>query len=220
MKPGNYRCLDNIFIFIARLDADVETQVVTASGKIITVTPAQYPDLFWALRGGGNNFGLVVNFTLETISLPGSELWGGTRIFTEDTFPAVIDAFASLVADSPSDPKAGTWVSWIAYEGTNLAFTELWYAEPNGQNAAIFDKSNKITAMSDTTQNRKLADYTRKVDGDNINGYREIYYSLTTKASLEVAEAAKEIFFEEIKPVLGLTGAMPVMIWQAFTIGR
>lgn len=139
---------------------------------------------------------------------------------TEETFPAVIDAFASLVTDSPSDPKAGTWISWIAYEGSNIAVTELWYAEPNGNDAAIFDKFNKIVAISDDTQNRTLADYTRKVDGDNINGRREMYYSLTTKASLEVAEAAKEIFFEEIKPVLGLAGAFPAMVWQAFTIGK
>lgn len=194
--------------------------VVTASGRIITVTPTQHPDLFWALRGGGNNFGLVVNFTLETISLPGSELWGGSRMSTEETFPAVIDAFASIVTDSPSDPRAGTWVSWIVYEGSKLAVNELWYTEPNGNNAAIFDKVKKIVAISDDTQNRTLADYTRKVDGDNINGRREMYYTLTTKASLEVAEAAKDIFFEEIKPVSGLAGAFPAMIWQAFTIGE
>lgn len=184
------------------------------------MSSSQYPDLFWALRGGGNNFGLVVNFTLETISLPGSELWGGTRTYTEESFPAVIDAFASLIADSPSDPKAGTWVSWITYQGMNLAMTELWYAEPNGQNAAIFDKSNKIVPLSDATQNWDLADYTIKIDAEDLNGYREVYYCLTTKASLEVAEAAKEIFFEEIKPVLGLDGALPIMIWQALTVGK
>lgn len=184
------------------------------------MTPRQHPDLFWALRGGGNNFGLVVNFTLETKPLPGSELWGGTRTFTEESFPAVIDAFGGIVSDSPSDPRAGTWVSWTTYQGMDIAVTELWYAEPNGQNAAIFEKVNKITPLSDTTRNRTLAEYTAQVDALNVNGNREAYYTLTTKASHEVLVAAREIFFDEIKTVLRLDGIMPAMVWQALTTGK
>jgi FAD/FMN-containing dehydrogenase len=51
--------------------------VVTASGTIVTASPTQYSDLYWALRGGGNNFGLVVNFNLSTIPFPGQKMWGG-----------------------------------------------------------------------------------------------------------------------------------------------
>lgn len=184
------------------------------------MTPTQYPDLFWALRGSGNNFGLVVNFTLRTIPFPGAELWGGSRTYTDESFPAVIDAFASLVADSTSDPKAGTWTSWLVYEGRSLAITELWYTEPNGHNAAIFDKSNKIPSLADTTQNRTLEEYTQHIGSNAYDSFRQVYYCLTTKASLEVAEAAKEIFFEEIGPVLKLEGAVPIMVWQPITIGK
>lgn len=42
-------------------------EVVTASGIILKVTPTAFPDLYWALRGGGNNFGVVTRFELETI---------------------------------------------------------------------------------------------------------------------------------------------------------
>lgn len=64
--------------------------LVTASGVPVTVSRTSYPDLFWALRGGGNNFGVVTNFKLNTFPL--GQMWGGQRIYLEDTFPKVLDA--------------------------------------------------------------------------------------------------------------------------------
>lgn len=65
-------------------------EVVTASGVIITATPQSFPDLYWALRGGGSNFGIVTNFKLD--AFPIGKMWGGQRIYTEDKFSAVLDA--------------------------------------------------------------------------------------------------------------------------------
>ena len=42
-------------------------ELVTASGVVLTVSSTRFPDLYWALRGGGNNFGVVTKFTLETV---------------------------------------------------------------------------------------------------------------------------------------------------------
>ncbi|KAF3028316.1 hypothetical protein E8E12_000290, partial [Didymella heteroderae] len=50
-------------------------ELVTASGLIITVTRKSYPDLYSALRGGGNNFGIVTKFQLHTF--PVGKMWGG-----------------------------------------------------------------------------------------------------------------------------------------------
>ena len=81
--------------------------VVLASGLQVNASPTSLPDLYWSLRGGGNNFAIVVNFNYIAFSLPGGNMWGGTRVYTENEFPAVAKAFAGVVHNSPTDGNAG-----------------------------------------------------------------------------------------------------------------
>lgn len=79
-------------------------EVVTASGVIVTASPKSYSDLYWALRGGGSNFGIVTNFKLDAFPL--EKMWGGQRIYSEDKFPAVLDAvyrFATTKSSQDTD---------------------------------------------------------------------------------------------------------------------
>jgi FAD/FMN-containing dehydrogenase len=87
-------------------------EVVTASGVIVTASPTYFSDLYWALRGGGNNFGIVTNFKLNAFPL--GKMWGGQRIYTEDNFPAVLDAIYKFgTTTSSQDPEAAQIVVCI-----------------------------------------------------------------------------------------------------------
>jgi FAD/FMN-containing dehydrogenase len=80
-------------------------ELVTASGLTITVSPTSYSDLYWALKGGGNNFGIVTNFKLN--AFPQGDLWGGQRVYLEDQFPKNLDAiYEFAVNGSPKDLDA------------------------------------------------------------------------------------------------------------------
>ena len=81
------------------LDSLVSAQVVTASGEVVRVSGESEPELFWALRGGGGNFGVVTEFefALHEVSL----MTGGVMIHALQDAPAALRAFRDMRADLP-----------------------------------------------------------------------------------------------------------------------
>lgn len=76
-------------------------ELVTADGKPHRVTATEEPDLFWALRGAGANFGVVTAIELELVEL--THLYGGTLFFDTDQIPAVIAAYRAWTRTVPDE---------------------------------------------------------------------------------------------------------------------
>jgi FAD/FMN-containing dehydrogenase len=83
------------------LDNLRSVEIVTAGGEILTADHETNFDLFWALRGGGGNFGVVTRFDYALHSV--SEVIGGPIAFPAEAAPAVLRAYADLMDDAPDD---------------------------------------------------------------------------------------------------------------------
>lgn len=196
-------------------------EVVTASGAVVTASPSAFSDLYWALRGGGNNFGIVTKFNLNTISLPGGQMWGGSRIHTVDQFPAVINAFYNLGVDSPKDPKAAQILSFAHVQSAslNVASAELQYAKPI-ENASIFAEYLAIPPIQQNTKIRTLVDLTKHFNASNPNGLRESYWTAAYKLDKDLITDIKDIFFSELSSIQDAQGIVPAMTLQVITKGQ
>lgn len=81
------------------IDNLLATQVVTADGEIVTASAEEHPDLFWAIRGGGGNFGIVTEFTFRLA--PVDQILGGELILPATR--EVIRGYLDYVATAPDD---------------------------------------------------------------------------------------------------------------------
>lgn len=94
-------------------DSVVAFDVVDASGSLRRVSGESDPDLFWALRGGGGDYAIVVGLEVALRAAPsvvgGRMLWDGGRA------RAVADAFRSLVPDAPDELTA--WLELVHFPG-------------------------------------------------------------------------------------------------------
>ena len=77
-------------------------EIVTADGKVLHVSAKQNPDLFWALRGGGGNFGVVTTFEYALHPLEHPVL-AGSRLYPYEQTRSVLNAFFELGQKAPNE---------------------------------------------------------------------------------------------------------------------
>jgi FAD/FMN-containing dehydrogenase len=82
-------------------DSVLRAEVVTADGELVAATADEHPDLFWALRGGGGNFGVVTE--LEFHLYPVERLYAGMAMFDADRAADVLAVYREWAADEPDE---------------------------------------------------------------------------------------------------------------------
>lgn len=197
-------------------------EVVTASGLVITVSPTNFPDLYWALRGGGNNFGIVTNFKLE--AFPQGKMWGGQRIFTENNFKAVLDAvFDFATVGSSKDTDAAEIVSFGNLPGVGkIAIVQTHYAQPVA-NASVFADFSALTPIMDNTDIGYHSDLTIKLNGGSPNdtlGSLQTQWDATFKVDRGLFTFLVDTFYSLIPEVQNVKGAFPTISIQPITEGQ
>jgi FAD/FMN-containing dehydrogenase len=81
------------------IDNILAADMVLADGRIVTTSPTTEPDLFWAIRGGGGNFGVVTRFTFR--AHPVSTVIAGPMLWSWDDMPAMMRYFVDHISTLP-----------------------------------------------------------------------------------------------------------------------
>lgn len=91
------------------MDNVVSYDVVLGNGTQIVANASSHTDLFWALKGGANNFGVVTNFKIKT--MPISRLSTSIQSFDESHAREFIEATANLALHDSPDLAAGSVIT-------------------------------------------------------------------------------------------------------------
>ncbi|MBC7172618.1 MAG: FAD-binding oxidoreductase, partial [Polyangiaceae bacterium] len=83
------------------IDSLVSADIVLADGTMVTASESQHPDLFWAIRGGGGNFGVVTSFEFE--AHPVSDVIAGPMLWHLDRAAEVMRFYREFVPAAPTD---------------------------------------------------------------------------------------------------------------------
>ncbi len=115
------------------VDNLISAEVVTADGNTLIASAKDHDDLFWALRGGGGNFGVVT--ALEFALHPVKDIYGGPMFFEVEDAGAILRFYRDFIADAPE--AFGGFPAWqIApplpfipeerHGDTFMAFVSCW----------------------------------------------------------------------------------------------
>jgi hypothetical protein len=86
------------------IDNLLSCQVVTADARVLTANASENEDLFWALRGGGGNFGIVTSFEFQ--AHPVHTVLGGLLLYPRDAAVDVIRHFRDYIEGAPDELTA------------------------------------------------------------------------------------------------------------------
>ncbi len=84
------------------IDNLTAADVVTAHGQLMRASTSEHPDLFWAIRGGGGNFGVVTSFEFE-LHRVGPELLSGLIVHTAAGARELLETYRRFVSEAPDE---------------------------------------------------------------------------------------------------------------------
>ena len=99
MLGGGLSWLSRRFGFAA--DSLLRAQVVLVDGRIVTASRDEHPELFWALRGGGGNFGIVTSLEFRLYEVP--TVWSGSVAFPLERAAETLARYREWIATAPDE---------------------------------------------------------------------------------------------------------------------
>ena len=83
------------------IDNLIEAEVVLASGERVNASADENPDLYWAIRGGGGNFGVVTSFLFRLHDV--DTIFGGPTFWSLEDSPEVLSAYREFLPNAPRE---------------------------------------------------------------------------------------------------------------------
>ncbi|KAH8199960.1 hypothetical protein TruAng_005899 [Truncatella angustata] len=165
----------------------LEFTLVLANATVLTVTEDTYPDIFLALKGGGNIYGIVTSYVLQ--AHPQGQVWGGNLWFdaNDETTPKILAALRDFTEHYP-DEKAGIILTAERTLGTLL---DIWilFVYYNGPTppAGVFDNFTAIAHTLDTTKTQSINEL---LSGNNWAVVKGSVYTIGTETTPLPGEAS------------------------------
>ncbi|TPK65210.1 FAD-binding oxidoreductase [Mesorhizobium sp. B2-3-3] len=104
------------------IDNLIEADLVLADGSMVRASKSENPDLFWALRGGGGNFGVVTSFLFQ--AHPVNMIFGGPVFWEAKDAPAVMRTYRDYLPEAPEE--LGAFVGLKSVPSTDPFPREYW----------------------------------------------------------------------------------------------
>ncbi|NBC67044.1 MAG: FAD-binding protein [Bacteroidetes bacterium] len=175
----------------------LSADIVTARGELVHASEEQNPGLFWGIRGGSGNFGIVTSFEFRLHEL-GPEVLAGPIVHSMDDAPKLLRFWRDYMADAPDELQCMP-VIFQAPEGeTVLCLYPLYAGKPSEGKKVIEPLRRAGNPLSDEVKIAQYAGLLSDLDEMYRAGDRTYYRSAFFDS---LADEAIDAFVEKAAPV-------------------
>ena len=147
------------------IDNLLGAEVVTADGRLIWASADSDPDLFWGLRGGGGNFGVVTRFRFRMHSL--GPIVVGCWTYSANDYEAVLRGFHGLSSAAPRQLTTS-----FELMSNELAVTACWSGAQENATAIVSPFGNLASPVTGSFGNMAYVDLQKRSDESDAWGQR------------------------------------------------
>ncbi|KAF2675969.1 putative oxidoreductase [Lentithecium fluviatile CBS 122367] len=192
-------------------DTVLEYEVVLPSGDVIRITEAdiEHADLFRALRGGSNNFGIVTRFIFRAFRQ--GRLWAGMLLHPLETRTEQLQAFYDFCATPSYDPHASLMQTFglSAERGTGCV-NSIVYTKAETEPAVYKPFTAMQPVYMNTLRELSLLELTREQDALNENGLCQVMISTTYYLDLPLLTRTVDLYQASCDSVRNYAG----IVWS------
>ncbi|KAJ5270030.1 hypothetical protein N7505_005788 [Penicillium chrysogenum] len=201
LSPMYGLAMDNIF----------EYELVLPNATVRTINDQTHPDLYFALRGGMNNFGIVTHFTIRAV--PQGQMHGGSRIYSVDKREDILEQAYQLTTTWKNDTAMAFYYRFEYDQEADdfILGMNQEYAHPIS-NPPPFRQVNEVPFESSTLRIDWPSNFS--VEGISPSGGRNLYATVTYYPSADLDRKMQDILMEEIQPIKEIPGFTPSLVIQ------
>ncbi|PFH46586.1 hypothetical protein AMATHDRAFT_69520 [Amanita thiersii Skay4041] len=153
------------------IDSIIEFEVVSPSGDVIIINDKSNPKLFFGLKGGFNNFGIVTRITMKTF--PQGAVWGGTILYEPKYIQDVTAAFLKFTL-KVTDPKASIITTFNNFLQQPV-ITQLFFYDGSCPPDGIFDDFLDIPSISNDVSERSFLSLVQSFPANELPDARGVF---------------------------------------------
>ncbi|KAH6619971.1 hypothetical protein C7974DRAFT_315739 [Boeremia exigua] len=132
------------------IDNLLSVEVVLASGEVATASQTTNPDLFWAIRGAGQNFGVVTKFTFQGHPQP-NPVFAGPLVFPPTALPQIVQFMNKFHATNDGNQALLVGFSSPPPQNAPVVLTQLFHNGTESEARAIFADLFALGPVADMT---------------------------------------------------------------------
>jgi FAD/FMN-containing dehydrogenase len=153
----------------------LSAEVVTADGRILTASAAENPELFWCLRGGGGNFGVVTRFTYRLH--PVGPVLAGMVLYPFAAARAVLRRYRDAQAALPDEATVHAALLSLPGAERAVALLACWSGDLAEGERILAPLRALGAPLADTIRRAAYTDWQSSLDVDNPPGLRNYWKS-------------------------------------------
>ncbi|KAJ5099569.1 hypothetical protein N7532_006570 [Penicillium argentinense] len=193
------------------MDNVVSYDIVLGNASQITVNKSSHPDLFWALKGGANNYGIVTKFTLRTFDIP--KVSTTIQVYNESGIPDFLTAVCDMAMLDDKDPIAAGMVATVQYNATTKVASAslLGVQEGVSRPPSQFANFSAIPATTRINNVTTMKQWATDLDSPK-QMFRVMFSHKTMKPDADVLHSIYKTWKDAVDQIADIEGLYPTFV--------